>query len=74
MAKSFILIGCFVGNMSFGVIADRYGRKNPTVIAMIIGNTFAALGSFSPLFSLFAASKLLCGVGVGESNQCLLEI
>ncbi|GAA97199.1 uncharacterized protein L969DRAFT_84374 [Mixia osmundae IAM 14324] len=65
--------GIVVGQLSFGWIVDRYGRKNPMYIANIIVFVFAALsagaygkgGTPGSIIAALTAYRFLTGIGIG---------
>ena len=68
LAMSVALLGCLVGAMTSGALADRFGRK-----PLLIGSAFVFLTSsyFTGAvngFSLFLVARLLGGVGIGMAS------
>ncbi|ANE49730.1 hypothetical protein SY85_03690 [Flavisolibacter tropicus] len=62
-----ILIGCAVGAMLAGGLADRYGRRLMLIVCAVL---FAASGigaGLSDNLSLFIAFRLIGGLGVGAA-------
>lgn len=54
-----------VGALIFGAISDRYGRKWPLVINLIIISAFSLSTGFCKNFSSFLAVRSLFGIGMG---------
>ncbi|SDS34423.1 MFS transporter, SP family, arabinose:H+ symporter [Mucilaginibacter mallensis] len=66
-AVSSILIGCAVGAMMAGLLADKYGRRLTLIICAVL---FALSGLGSGLasnFTLFVLFRLIGGLGVGAA-------
>lgn len=62
------LIGCLVGAVSSGLLADRYGRRGLLLLASVLF-TISAIGTGSVNdFSLFVAFRLLGGLGIGLAS------
>lgn len=68
LAMSIALLGCLVGAMVSGMMADRYGRKPLLLIsALIFFFSAYATGAFSD-FSWFLAARFLGGIGIGIAS------
>jgi len=67
-AMSSALIGCLVGAMASGYLADRFGRKRPLIAAALLF-TIAALGTgVASQFTLFIIFRLIGGLGIGLAS------
>ena len=68
VAMSTALVGCLVGAMVAGALADRYGRK-PLLTAAAVLYTLSAVGTgvFND-FSLFNIARFIGGVGIGVAS------
>ena len=67
-AMSSALIGCLIGAMASGILADRFGRKRPLILAAALFTT-AALGTGAVNhFTPFIIFRLLGGLGIGLAS------
>jgi MFS transporter, SP family, galactose:H+ symporter len=65
---SVVLVGCMVGALVAGSIADRVGRRRTLLLAGIIF-LIGALGSaFAPTEAILLAARLVVGLGIGFSS------
>lgn len=70
---SLAFVGTVIGQLFFGVLSDRWSRKNSLLASTVILIVFAALGAGSygaggniqGLFSALSAFRLLLGIGIG---------
>ena len=63
-----LALGCIVGCVVAGNLADRFGRKPGLLTAALIF-ALSSLGmAFSPDLSLFIASRFMAGIGVGMAS------
>lgn len=68
LAMSIALLGCLVGAMVAGMMADRYGRRPLLVISAFIFLFSAyATGAFS-VFSWFLVARFLGGIAIGIAS------
>lgn len=68
LAMSIALLGCLIGAMITGGMADRYGRKPLLAISAFIFLLSAyATGAFSS-FSYFLVARFLGGIGIGIAS------
>ncbi len=68
LAMSVALLGCLIGAMITGTMADRYGRKPLLLIsAFIFLSSAYATGAFSD-FNWFLAARFLGGIGIGIAS------
>ncbi len=68
VAMSTALVGCLVGAMVAGGMADRYGRRPLLVIsAMLFTLSAVATGAVSD-FTLFNIARFIGGVGIGIAS------
>lgn len=63
-----LALGCIIGCMIAGNIADRYGRRPGLLVSAFIF-TISALGmAFAPSLSIFIAMRFCAGIGVGMAS------
>ena len=68
VAMSTALIGCLIGAMVAGALADRYGRKPLLITAAVLFTISAiATGAFNN-FALFNVARFLGGIGIGVAS------
>jgi SHS family lactate transporter-like MFS transporter len=53
------------GGIGAGILADRWGRKLPLMLAILWYSTFAFLSAFSTSYGMLFAFRALFGVGMG---------
>ncbi len=68
VAMSTALVGCLIGAMVAGALADRYGRK-PLLLAAAVLFTVSAVttGAFND-FMLFNIARFVGGIGIGVAS------
>ena len=68
LAMSIALVGCLIGAMTAGSLADRFGRKKLLVVSSITFLVSAFGTGYFSEFSLFLAARFLSGVGIGIAS------
>jgi SHS family lactate transporter-like MFS transporter len=54
-----------VGAFFFGLMADRYGRRLPMMLALLFYSTVEAATAFAPNLTIFMVLRALFGIGMG---------
>ncbi|OLL31093.1 hypothetical protein BTH42_12815 [Burkholderia sp. SRS-W-2-2016] len=62
---SYSLFGMLFGAITFGVLADRFGRKRMVAATVILFSLFTALGGVAPGPQVFGLFRFLAGLGLG---------
>lgn len=62
------LIGCIVGAMCAGMLADRYGRRPALIVASVLFVVSAIGAAAASGATVFAAFRIVGGVGIGLAS------
>ena len=54
-----------IGALVFGALADRYGRRRPLIACVLYFSTVTVLSGLAPTYTVFLASQMLYGLGMG---------
>lgn len=65
LAQTIFMFGILIGNMVFGGLSDKMGRRIPLVIAVILQLIFGVLASFAPFFWLFVVFRFMTAFATG---------
>ncbi len=70
VAKGFVtgslLIGCLLGALAGGRLADKFGRKPMLYVsAILLGLAALGCGVFTPIWALLVAYRFIAGLGIG---------
>ncbi|XP_075226803.1 organic cation transporter protein-like isoform X2 [Lycorma delicatula] len=65
VAQMILMIGILVGNLSFSVAADRFGRKMPVVFSGVMQMVTGVITALMPWYSGFVFFRFLQAVAVG---------
>lgn len=68
-ANSCALLGCLIGSLSAGAIADRYGRRRVLLIAAILFAVSSALTGWASSFGSFIFWRIAGGTAIGLSSN-----
>ncbi|WP_411104990.1 MFS transporter [Streptomyces sp. cmx-4-9] len=66
LASAFI--GQFVGSLTLGKIADKYGRRRAFLINLALYSVFSLLGAFSPNAAWLIVTRFFAGIGIGAEQ------
>ncbi|XP_077290795.1 organic cation transporter 1-like [Arctopsyche grandis] len=59
------MAGMLFGYILFGILADKYGRRKPLIIAIVIQAIACFLSTFSPWFSVFILARFVVAIASG---------
>ncbi|XP_060789370.1 solute carrier family 22 member 15 isoform X2 [Neoarius graeffei] len=62
LAGSLFFVGVLVGNVLFGPLSDKIGRKPVFLISLFLEILFAYSSALAPSYELFALSRLMVGM------------
>jgi MFS family permease len=65
LSQTIFMLGILVGNMFFGALADKYGRRSPLVLAVTIQLVFGLASSFAPSYWLFCVFRFFTAAATG---------
>ncbi|XP_044576836.1 organic cation transporter protein-like [Cotesia glomerata] len=65
LVQPFTQFGILIGNMVFGIVADKIGRKKPLMIAVIFQAITGIITAFMPIFELFLLFKFISAIATG---------
>lgn len=68
-ANSCALVGCLVGSLAAGYLADIFGRKRILLVAAILFAVSSVLTGWAHLFSSFIAWRIAGGIAIGLSSN-----
>ncbi|MFJ9815445.1 MFS transporter [Streptomyces sp. NPDC101151] len=63
-----VFVGQFIGSLTLGRIADRFGRRRAFLINLAIYSVFSLLGAFSPNATWLIVTRFLAGIGIGAEQ------
>ncbi|WP_071290353.1 sugar porter family MFS transporter [Erwinia billingiae] len=65
---SSIFVGCIIGSLAAGKLAEKFGRK-PVLLLATLAFTLSVIGStFADSFQIFSAARIMAGLGIGLSG------
>ncbi|MFY4723704.1 MFS transporter [Streptomyces sp. LaBMicrA B280] len=66
LASAFV--GQFIGSLTLGRIADRFGRRRAFLINLAIYSACSLLGAFAPNAAWLIVTRFLAGLGIGAEQ------
>ena len=67
-------LGAMLGAMTFGPLADRFGRKRLLVVATVLFGVFTFLIAHVESYSTLILYRILAGFGLGGATPCFLAL
>ena len=67
-------LGAALGALSFGFLADRFGRKTPLIVATVFIGVFTMLTPFATSPTDLIVYRFLAGVGLGGATPCVITM
>jgi SP family sugar porter-like MFS transporter len=68
VAMTTALVGCLIGAMVAGAMADRYGRKPLLIISAVLFTLSAVATGIFDDFTLFNIARFIGGIGIGIAS------
>lgn len=68
VAMSTALVGCLIGAMMAGALADKYGRKPLLTAAAVMFTVSAVMTGVFDDFTLFNVARFIGGIGIGVAS------
>ncbi|XP_070497497.1 organic cation transporter protein-like isoform X2 [Chironomus tepperi] len=65
LSQTIFMLGILVGNMFFGGLADKLGRRIPLVIAVTVQLIFGVLASFATNYWIFVICRFITAAATG---------
>ncbi|XP_069756888.1 solute carrier family 22 member 15 isoform X2 [Narcine bancroftii] len=62
LAGSLFFVGLLLGNLLFGPLSDRFGRKPTFLIGLFLDVVFGFISAIAPNYEVFALTRLLVGI------------
>uniref|UniRef100_A0A1Y1K9J5 Major facilitator superfamily (MFS) profile domain-containing protein n=2 Tax=Photinus pyralis TaxID=7054 RepID=A0A1Y1K9J5_PHOPY len=64
-AQTITMLGILIGNFIFGLLSDKFGRRNPLIWAVIIQLISGTATAFAPWFWLFLLLRFISAAATG---------
>ena len=65
LSQTIFMLGILVGNMFFGALADKFGRRIPLVIAVTVQLIFGVSSAYAPYFWMFVVFRFVTAMATG---------
>jgi AAHS family 4-hydroxybenzoate transporter-like MFS transporter len=67
-------LGAMLGAMTFGPLADRFGRKRLLIVATVLFAIFTFLIAHANSYSTLVLYRFIAGLGLGGATPCFLAL
>jgi AAHS family 4-hydroxybenzoate transporter-like MFS transporter len=67
-------LGAMLGAMTFGPLADRFGRKRLLIVATVLFGVFTFLIAHADSYATLVLYRFLAGLGLGGATPCFLAL
>src|ERR1700747_3730120 len=67
-------LGAMLGAMTFGPLADRFGRKRLLVVSTVLFGIFTLLVAHAQSYSALVLYRVIAGFGLGGATPCFLAL
>jgi AAHS family 4-hydroxybenzoate transporter-like MFS transporter len=67
-------LGAMLGAMTFGPLADRFGRKRLLVVSTVLFGIFTLLVAHAQSYSSLVLYRVIAGIGLGGATPCFLAL
>lgn len=67
-------LGAMLGAMTFGPLADRFGRKRLLIVAAVLFGIFTFLIAHATSYSTLVLYRFIAGLGLGGATPCFLAL
>src|SRR6202030_239173 len=67
-ANSCALVGCLLGSILSGLLADRFGRKKLLILSAFLFAISSVLTGWAPAFHWFVLGRICGGVAIGIAS------
>src|SRR6476659_9621610 len=67
-------LGAMLGAMTFGPLADRFGRKRLLIVSTILFGIFTLLVAHAQSYSTLVLYRAIAGLGLGGATPCFLAL
>jgi putative MFS transporter len=64
-----VFLGMMFGSLTFGIIADKYGRRRVIVISAILNTVFGIFTAFAPNYYWVLIARILVGFALSGAQQ-----